>query len=76
MRFDADSPECGWDPFMEWMRSEGLDPAAAKALAVDESAMTATVHEYAMPKRAVGNELVMEEPRTINIQSLPPRRKP
>lgn len=74
MRFDTDSPECAWEPFMEWMRSHGLDPRDAKSLDVDESAMTVTVHEYETPRRVVVDKLAMKDPRTVPIASLPPRR--
>lgn len=78
MRFDSKSRESGWEPFMDWMTAQGLDPSVAQSLDIDEEAMTATIVEYDLneqgDKYAVGNELALKPPRTVPVDSLPPRR--
>jgi hypothetical protein len=69
------SPERAWEPFMEWLRDQGIEPGNCRVVEVDETAMTAEVTECKRDihgkKYLQGDEVATEE-RTVRISSLPP----
>lgn len=78
LRIDTRSPECGWEPFVDWLRSQNLDPVNVRDIDIDEDTMHAKVTLY---KRTPSGKRYLDrhgqvaaKTRTIPINSLPPRR--
>lgn len=82
LSFAGNDPEAGWEPFIQWLRGEGLVAEDVKAIDVHTDAMTAEVTEY---KRRLGKRYynlsgeVAQSTRTVTVSALPPThpsRKP
>lgn len=75
LSFKANDPEAGWEPFVQWLRDQGLVAENVKAIEIDTDAMTAEVTEY---KRRLGKRYyddsgeIAQTVRTITVGSLPP----
>jgi hypothetical protein len=76
-RFDTDSPERGWEPFLTWLRSHGLNPNSVRAVAVDGNDGMAEVYQrdsngklHLTPE----HDEVAWDRVPFTVQSPPPRR--
>lgn len=75
---DTRSPERAWEPFMAWLRSQGLEPRDLRAITLDPATMTgtATVMKRKNGKFYVepGADEVATYTRSVPITTLPPLR--
>ena len=74
--FDPSSPESGWEPFLDWLRSHDIDPHTAKSVTIHDD-----THGTAQLVRLDenGNRIIADgEPSTyehqFEVHTPPPRR--
>lgn len=67
-------PECGWEPFMMWMREQGLDPSATRSIHIIGEGLAA-VEVYLLDanseRYAIGDEAATET-FTASLSCPPP----
>ena len=79
IRLDANSPECGWEPLMDWMVAVGYDPVATRSIEIDEASLIATFELFVVDDagRKVtdenGEELATYT-EVVALTEMPPRR--
>lgn len=76
VEFSGSSPVAGWEPMVEWLRSEGFVPEKVAALAVDLDTLDAKVteHLYRDGKKYVDStgEHLAAETRQVKLRTSPP----
>lgn len=80
---DPKSPECGWDPFTDWLESQGIDPRFCRSVVIadDERSMSAVMFKRdgsgrAYERTGPGTVRPVVYAVTVDISSPPPRRTP
>lgn len=63
--FDRKSPECGWDPFVNWLNDQGVKATDARRLELNTETMDAEVVLYKQGRTGTTT-------RSIRLTSLPP----
>lgn len=80
VEFSGSSPEAGWEPMVEWLRSEGLKPERVAAIAVDLDTLDAKVTEYRLRggKKYIDHKTgdAARKTRMVSLKSAPPQRHP
>jgi hypothetical protein len=75
---DLSSPERAWQPFLDWLNSQGVDPSGTTAVTINPDTMSADV--TLMKTNSQGQHYVTEGGdiaktiKQIRLTSLPPRR--
>lgn len=77
--FDLHSPERGWEPFLAWLRENGIEPNRTVAVTVDLEAMTAAatrqvVDDEGRPVIDHRQNCVVTEDIEVAVNHAPPRR--
>lgn len=63
---DTSSPERGWDPFVEWLRSQDVDVDTAREIEIDTSSLDAKL-TWSEPRPGAERKV-----RNLKLSSLPP----
>lgn len=76
---DVDSPERGWEPFLDWLRVHDLDPTLVREVRVDGATLAGEVVVYRTRggKKYVtsvdGEEVVATRVEAVTFTEAPPR---
>lgn len=73
--FDLSSPERGWEPFLDWLRSHDLNPNDVRSVAVNEVSIVAELIVRGDDGAPIvdGGEL-RTRTQTVALHTDPPRR--
>lgn len=73
--FDTKSPERGWDPFVQWMQAQGLDPSMTYRIDLIGEGI-GIVYEWDLDadgrKYVIDNDVARRSPKQVALRSTPP----